>query len=89
MGQTDFRVEMVIDTSALVCIIRGEPEAPLLLKLIRADQRRLISVVSIVEAGIVIEKRFEAAGSRELEHSIQRLKLSVEPVDQEQGGQLF
>lgn len=76
---------MVIDTSALVCIIKGEPEAPLFLKLIRADQRRLISVVSIVEAGIVLEKRFGATGSRELEHAIQRLKLSVQPVDQEQG----
>ncbi len=76
---------MVIDTSALICIINSEPEAESFLRLIHADQRRLISVVSIVEAGIVLEKRFGSTGSRELENAIHRLKLSVETVDQEQG----
>ncbi len=76
---------MVVDTSALVCIIRNEPEAREFLGLVQRDPVRLISIVSMVEAGIVLENRFGVAGSRELENVIAGLRLQIEPVTAEQG----
>ncbi len=76
---------MVIDTSALVCIILGEPETSAFLRAIEQDSVRLVSVVSAVEAGIVLEKAFGQAGSRELERVMKGMRLSLQPVTVEQG----
>lgn len=76
---------MVIDTSALVCIILREPEAPALMRAVDQDNIRLISVVSVVEAGIVLEKSFGPTGSRELERVVTGLRLILQPVTIEQG----
>lgn len=46
---------MVIDTSALVCIVLEEPEAAAFARTIAEDSIRLVSVVSLIEAGIVLE----------------------------------
>jgi ribonuclease VapC len=76
---------VVLDTSVIVCIIRQEPEALSFLQRLKQDPVRLVSVVSIVEAGIVLEKQFGVQGSRELENSIARLRLEIQPVSVEQG----
>lgn len=84
---TDSPTEMVVDTSAIVCIIRQEPETANLLRALARTRTRLVSVVSVVEAGIVLEKQFGSAGSRELENAISALQLDVQPVSVEQGRQ--
>ena len=84
-ARTDCPANVVIDTSVIICVIRQEPEAPQFLKQLKLDPVRLISIVSIVEAGIVLEKQFGVAGSRELENTIAKLKLSIQPVTVEQG----
>ncbi len=76
---------MVIDTSALVCIVLEEPEAAAFASAIFEDSIRLVSVVSLVEAGIVLEKALGRAGSKELEFAIRTLKLSIQPVTVDQG----
>lgn len=48
---------MVIDTSALVAILLGEPEAEQLGLAIAEDPKRLISAFTALETGIVIEAR--------------------------------
>jgi hypothetical protein len=54
-GPTDSPTNAVLDTSVVVCIIRQEPEPTQFLK---QYPMRLISIASIVEAGIVLEKQF-------------------------------
>jgi uncharacterized protein with PIN domain len=46
---------MVIDTSALIGILLGEPEAEALARAIARDPKRLISVFAALETSIVIE----------------------------------
>ena len=48
---------MVIDTSAIVAILRGEPDAARLRIALAADRRRLISTVSVLEATCVLTSR--------------------------------
>jgi hypothetical protein len=57
----------VIDTSALIAILSDEPEAPGLEAAIEADSVRLLSAASLVEASIVIERRYGEAGGREVD----------------------
>jgi len=68
---------MVIDTSALIAILFGEPEAPRIASAIANDPQRVMSSFSLLEAGIVIEaKKGEIAG-RELDLLIHRCEIEV------------
>ena len=75
---------MVIDTSALVAILRDEPERRGFNEKIEADPTRLLSVVSFVEAALVIEARLGEAGGRELDLLLHRAGIDVVPVDIDQ-----
>jgi ribonuclease VapC len=46
---------MVIDTSAVVAILFGEPEAETFAGTIEQDPVRLMSAASVLEAAIVVE----------------------------------
>ncbi len=70
---------MVIDTSAVVAILTGEPKAEILIEAIAVDARRLLSTASYVEAAIVLESRFGDAGGREFDMLL--LKAGIEIVD--------
>ena len=75
---------MVVDTSALVAILRLEPEAEGLLDALLAAPARWISSVTALEAALVIEGRFgEAAGLR-LELFIYDAGLKIVPFDSQQ-----
>ncbi len=75
---------MVIDTSALVAILRDEPERRSFNEKIEADPMRLMSVVSFVETALVIEARLGEAGGRELDLLLHRANVEVVPVDLDQ-----
>jgi ribonuclease VapC len=75
---------VVIDTSAVVAILRMEREAARLAEAIEADANRLMSAATLVETGLVIESRYGAAGGRELDVLIAKAGLSIEPVTAEQ-----
>lgn len=75
---------MVIDTSALIALLSMEAEAARLATALESDPNRLISAASIVEAGLVVESRYGAAGGRELDLLIAKSGLSIEPVTAEQ-----
>jgi len=63
---------MVIDTSALLAILLGEPEASRIASAIADDPKRLMSSFSLLEAGIVIEAKKGEIGGRELDLLIHR-----------------
>jgi ribonuclease VapC len=75
---------MVIDTSAVVAILGMERESARLAEAIESDTNRLMSAATVVEAGLVIESRYGAAGGREFEVLIAKAGLSIEAVTAEQ-----
>ena len=54
---------MVIDTSALVAILFGEPEAETFAEAIERDAARLMSVASVLEAAVVVESELGAGSA--------------------------
>lgn len=76
---------MVIDTSALVAILQGEPERRRFIEAIEAADTRSMSVATFVEISIVVEVRHGAEGLRDLDHFISRAGIELVAVDAEQG----
>ena len=75
---------MVLDTSALVAILTGEPEQRSFIAAIDAADSRLLSTASYVESSIVIEARYGAAGVADLDLFLRRATITLVPVDEEQ-----
>ena len=72
---------MVLDTSALLAVLLNEPDAAAFRHAIENDAVRLVSAVTLVETGIVIEARVGEAGGRELDLLLQKAAIEVVPVD--------
>jgi ribonuclease VapC len=75
---------MVIDTSALVAMLSGEPEAERFEAAMEGDAVRLMSTASYLEAAIVIETRFGEPGGRELDLWLHRAAVDLVSVDVDQ-----
>lgn len=72
---------MVIDASALLAILLGEPGHESLNERIVNASRRLISAATVVEAGIVLLSRQSAANERFLDVFLQSAGIETIPVD--------
>lgn len=68
---------MVIDTSALIAILRQEEDAAHLASAIQNDEVRLISAATLTEAGIVAVVRFGEAGRANLNDLVAETQLEV------------
>ena len=75
---------MVIDTSAIVAILRDEPERYEFDRLIHADDVRLASAVTRVEASFVIEGRWGNAGRLGLDRFFRLADIEIVTVTAEQ-----
>lgn len=75
---------MVVDTSAVMAILQGEDEAEAFAAAMEADPVRLISAVSVLEAGMLVEARKREAGALELDNFLLRARLDVAAFDAEQ-----
>lgn len=75
---------MVLDTSALLAILQDEPERRSFNEAIEAAESRSLSVASWVEASVVVEARFGAAGLRHLDRLVARAEIELVAVDREQ-----
>jgi ribonuclease VapC len=75
---------MVIDTSALLAILLGEPGHESLNERIVYASRRLISAASVVETGIVLLGRQSAKNEPFLDLFLQKAGIEIMPVDAEQ-----
>ncbi|HWZ67724.1 MAG TPA: type II toxin-antitoxin system VapC family toxin [Stellaceae bacterium] len=75
---------MIVDTSALIAILRDEPEAPACAKAIEDAPRRRISAANLVEAAIVIDASRDPVASRRFEDLLREAQLVVEPVTEAQ-----
>ena len=75
---------MIIDTSALIAILRDEPEAAACAKAIEAASRRYISAANFLEAAIVIDGSRDPVASRRFDDLVREAQLVVEPVTEAQ-----
>jgi len=76
---------MVIDSSALAAILLAEPESRPFIEAIETADARLLSVANWLEISIVIEARYGAEGTRDLQRFIEYASIEIIPVDLEQG----
>lgn len=75
---------MVIDTSALLAMLQGEPERRAFIDAIQDAESCLLSTANLVETSIVIEARYGAEGTRDLDLFVKRAGIELVPVDADQ-----
>jgi len=75
---------MVIDASALLAILLGEEEAEEFSRAIAGDPKRLVSVLSVLEAAIVIHARKGPSGGRELDLLLHSASATIVSFDAQQ-----
>lgn len=75
---------MVIDSSALIAILLGEPGADGLIQAISTDGRRFMSALNLLETAIVIHGRKGDPGHRELDQLLAITGMTVVDLTLEQ-----
>jgi ribonuclease VapC len=71
---------MVLDTSALIALLLGEPEAGRLLAAVDVAPLCRLSAASLVETAMVMQARHGDAGERELDLLLHRLRVEIASV---------
>ena len=71
---------MIVDTSAVLAVLFGEPDAERYERAIAGASRCRMSVASFLEAAIVLESRGGAAGGHELDLFVERALIELVPV---------
>jgi ribonuclease VapC len=75
---------MVIDTSALVAMMTGEPSAERLVAALESETERLVSAATVVEAALVLIGRYGDVGDAQLDRFLRGIGAEVVPVGEEQ-----
>jgi ribonuclease VapC len=75
---------VIIDSSALIAILRAETEAPEMAHAIEQAQSRRISAANWLETAVVIDASRDPVASRRFDELVQTAELQIEPVTQEQ-----
>jgi ribonuclease VapC len=72
---------IVVDTSALLAILLGEPEMTTFRDILAEAQRKFVSSVSLLETGIVITDRRGAAGVTALKDFVEQAEIEIIAFD--------
>src|SRR3954452_1643116 len=75
---------MIIDASALIAILRDEPEAPACALAIENAGQRRVSAVNFVEAAIVVDAERDPVASRRFDELLAVARVIIEPVTETQ-----
>jgi ribonuclease VapC len=75
---------MVIDSSALVAILFGEPEAGGFVDAIAGAEPRLMSAANLLEAAIVVDNQLGPAAGRQLDRFVEQARIEIAPVTERQ-----
>ncbi len=75
---------MIVDTSALIAILRNEPEAREFAHAMEAAKRIRLSAASYVEAGVMTDGARDPVVSRGLDDLIRLAEIEIAPVTVEQ-----
>jgi ribonuclease VapC len=71
---------MIIDTSAIIAILRDEPEAAFCAQAIADASSRHVSAVNYVEAAVVIDASGDPIANRRVDEFFKIAQISIEPV---------
>jgi ribonuclease VapC len=71
---------MIIDTSAIIAILRNEPEAADFAAAIADAPRRRLSAANFLEAAVVIDAARDPVASRCFDDFMREARLEIEPV---------
>ena len=72
---------MVLDTSAVVCILTDEPERASFISAMEMDQVKLMSAVSLLETVIVLESRFGRGFGTKVDLWLRAAGVEIVPFD--------
>lgn len=75
---------MIIDTSALVAILRDEPDGPRFATAIETAAARRMSAATYVEVAAVIDSGRDAVASRRVDELLEAAGITIEPVTEAQ-----
>lgn len=75
---------MIVDSSALIAILKREPEAAAISKTLHQSDSSAISAASFLETAIVVDGWKNPTLSRRLDEVIDQFSIEVEPVTFEQ-----
>jgi ribonuclease VapC len=75
---------MIVDTSALIAILRDEPEARFFAQAIENAARRRLSAANFLEAAAVIDGSRDPVASRRFDELIDAAAIAIEPVTEAQ-----
>ncbi len=75
---------MIVDSSALLAILRAEPEAAVFARAIENAGTPEISAANYLETAIVIDGSRDPVASRRFDELMREAAISVEPVTEEQ-----
>ena len=75
---------MILDTSTVIAILFGEPDAHLYAEAISAASSCRISAATFVETSIVVDAQTKGHGGRALDALLRRANVTIEPVTEEQ-----
>jgi ribonuclease VapC len=71
---------MIVDTSAIIAILRDEKDAPVFAKALQRAPVRRISAANYVEAGAVADANQDPVLSRRLDDLLREGAIAIEPV---------
>jgi ribonuclease VapC len=75
---------MIVDTSALIAILRDEPEAEACARAIESSLIRRLSAGNFVETALIIDASRDPVASRRFDDLIKEAQIIIEPVTEEQ-----
>lgn len=75
---------MILDTSAIIAILRNEPEAAACAQAIAAAPERRISAATFLEAAVVIDGSRDPIVSRRFDDLLRAAQIAIEPVTEAQ-----
>ena len=75
---------MVVDSSAILCVLLGEADAPRFLRAFVSSERKLMSAVGLLESAIVIEARKAEAGAKAYANFLAQAGIDVVAFDASQ-----
>jgi ribonuclease VapC len=75
---------MVVDTSAVIAILLGEPETESFVRALVEDPKKMISALNALESAIVVEAKKGEAGGRELDLLLHRARIEIIALNNDQ-----
>ena len=76
---------MIVDTSAIIAILKNEPDAERYAQALEENPAAAMSVASFVEASIIADSARSPILSRQFDQLIRAARIEVRPVSVEQG----